>query len=188
MTRACDVCQEFQRKHQREPLIPSDTPPRAWHTIGTDLFYFDEDEYLLIADYYSKFQFVRKIPRGYSNSKMVVDLTKQIFSEHGIPEIVRSDNGPHFQGHYKSFSEEYGFEHVTSSPHYPRSNGFIESQVKIVKKTFQKAKKSNTDPNIALLCLRSTPIDGQLPSPAELLFGRQVRDDLPRQRQMLLGT
>ena len=122
---------------------------------------------------------MRKIPRGHSNSKTVVDLTKQIFSKHGILEIVRSDNGPHFQGYYKTFSEDYGFEHVTSSPHYPRSNGFIESQVKIVK-TLQKAKKSNIDPNIALLCLRSTPIDGQLSSPAELLFGRQVQDNLPK--------
>ena len=93
ITRACDVCQEFQRKQPREPLIPSDIPLRPWHTIATDLFYY-KDEYLLIADYFSKFRFVRKIPRGHSNSKTVVDLTKQIFSEHGIPEIVRSDNGP----------------------------------------------------------------------------------------------
>ena len=185
LTRACDVCQEFQRKQPREPLIPSDIPPRPWHTIATDLFYY-EDEYLLIADYFSKFQFVQKVPRGHSNSKTDLDLTKQISSEHGTPEIVTSDNGPHFQGHHKTFSEDYGFEHVTSSPHYPRSNGFIESQVKIVKKTLQKAKKSNIDPNIALLCLRSTPIDGQLPSPAELLFGRQVQDNLPRKVKLIL--
>ncbi|XP_028412146.1 uncharacterized protein K02A2.6-like [Dendronephthya gigantea] len=111
---------------------------------------------------------------------MIVELTKQIFSEHGIPAIVRSDNGPHFQGHYKTFAEDFGFEHITSSPHYPRSNGFIESQVKIVKKIFQKARKSKVDPHMALLCLRSTPIDSQLSSPAELLFGRQIQDNLPR--------
>ena len=179
MSRTRDVCQEFQRRQPRESLIPSDIPPRVWHAIGTDLVFFDENEYLLIADYYSKFQFVRKIPRGQSNSKMVVDLTKQIFSEHGIPEIVRSDNGPHFQGHYKAFSENYGFEYIMSSPHYQRGNGFIERQVKIMK-TLQKAKKSNINPNIALLCLRSTPIDSQLSSPAELLFGRQLQDNLPR--------
>ena len=180
MSRTCDVCREFQRKQPREPLIPSDIPPRAGHTFGTDLFYFDENEYLLIADYHSKFQFVRKIPRGHSNSKMVVDPTKQIFSEYGVPEIVRSDNGPHFHGHYKAFSENYEFEHITSSLHYPRGNGFIESLVKILKKTLQKAKKSNTVPNIPLLCLRSTPIDSQLPFPVKLLFGCQLQDNLPR--------
>ena len=93
LTKASDACQEFQRSQPGGPLIPSDIPPRTWHTITTDLFYYNEDEYLLIADYFSKFQFVRKIPRGYSNSNTVVDLMKQIFGEHGIPEIVRSDNG-----------------------------------------------------------------------------------------------
>ena len=70
----------------------------------------------------------------------VANLTKQILSEHGVPEIVRSDNGPHFQGHYHNLSEEFGLQHM-SSPHYPRSNGFIESQVKTVKKTLKKSKE-----------------------------------------------
>ena len=93
---------------------------------------------------------------------------------------MRSDNGPHFQGHYCQFAEEYGFSHVTSSPNYPHSNGFIESQVKSIKRALKKAKRSNSDPNIALLCLRATPIDNKLPSLAELLLGRQVQDNLPR--------
>ena len=72
---------------------------------------------------------------------------------------------------------------MTSSPNYPRSNGFIENQVKSVKRALKKAKRSNSDPNIALLCLRATPIDSKLPSPAELLLGRQVQDNLPRKIQ-----
>ena len=93
---------------------------------------------------------------------------------------MRSDNGPHFQGCYRQFAEEYGFSHVTSSPNYPRSNGFIESQVKSIKGALKKAKRSNSDPNIALLFLRATPVDSKLPSPAELPLGRQVQDNLPR--------
>ncbi len=109
--------------------------------VGTDLFYLDNSEYLLIADYYSKYQFVREVPKGQSSSKTIVDMTKQIFSEQGIPQIVRSDNGPHFEGHaYKEFAKQYGFRHITSSPHYARSNGFIESQVKTTKRTMTKAK------------------------------------------------
>ena len=180
LTKSCSICQELQPKQAREPLVQSEVPPRPWHTVGTDLFYLDGEEYLLVADYYTKYLFVRKIPKGHSTSKCVSELTKQIFSEHGIPRIVRSDNGPHFQGHYRQFAKEYGFTHMTSSPNYPRSNGFIESQVKSVKRVLKKAKRSNSDPNKALLCLRATPIDNKLPSPAELLFGRQVQDNLPR--------
>ncbi|KAK2547908.1 hypothetical protein P5673_031994 [Acropora cervicornis] len=104
----------------------------------------------------------------------------QTFSEHGIPQIVRSDNGPHFQGHYHRFSTEYRLKHITCSPNYPISNGFIESRVKIVKRVLKKAPRSNSDPNIALLCLRSTPIDNKLQFPAELLLRRQIQGDLPR--------
>ena len=103
MTKSCEVCQEFKPNQPREPLLQTEVPPRPWHTIGTDFFYLDEDEYLLIADYYTKYPFVRKIPKAQSTSKCVVDMTKQIFSEHGIPQLVRSDNGPHFQGHYHRF-------------------------------------------------------------------------------------
>ena len=56
----------------------------------------------------------------------------------------------------------------------------MESQVKIVKQTLKKAKKSRTDPNMALLCLIATPVDNKLALPAELLLGHQVKDNLPR--------
>ncbi|PFX31503.1 hypothetical protein AWC38_SpisGene3742 [Stylophora pistillata] len=77
--------------------------------------------------------------------------------------------------------QEYALTHVTSS--YPQSNGFIESQVKTVKKVLKKAKRSNLDLNITLLCLQATPVNSMLPSPAELLLGRQVQDNLPRMIQ-----
>ena len=81
---------------------------------------------------------------------------------------------------FKEFSNEYGFKHITSSPRYPQSNGFIENQVKIVKSALQKTKTTNADPDMALLCLRTTPIGSNLPSPAELLLGRKLQDNLPR--------
>ena len=108
--------------------------------------------------------------------------------EQGVPVILRSDNVPQFSSNgFRKFADEYGFRHVTFSPHYPRSNGFIESQVKIVKKSLAKAKKSGIDPALALLCLRTTPIDGKSKSPAELLFGRQLQDNLQRRRAKNAG-
>ena len=154
-------------------------PPRAWHTIGTDIFTLEGSDHLVVADYYSKYPFVRPIPRGQSNSQTVIRIMKQIFSEQGIPKVVRSDNGPNYNSQaFEAFARDYGFQHVTSSPHYPRSNGFIESQVKSVKTILLKAKTQ--DPDMSLLCLRATPIDHKLPSPAELLLGRPIQDNLPK--------
>ncbi|KAL9967831.1 hypothetical protein ACROYT_G026128 [Oculina patagonica] len=178
ITKSCITCQELQPSQQKEPLIPTEVPPRAWHTIGTDIFTLEGSDHLIVADYYSKYPFVRPIPRGQSNSQTVVKIMKQIFSEQGIPKVVRSDNGPHYNSQaFEAFARDFGFQHVTSSPHYPRSNGFIESQVKSVKTILLEAKTQ--EPDMGLLCLRATPIDHKLPSPAELLLGRPIQDNLP---------
>ena len=179
VTKSCSICQELQSKQAKEPLMPTEIPPRPWHTVGSDLFYLDGSEYLLVANYYSKFTFSGKIPPGKSTSKTVIELMKQIFSEHGIPHVIRSDNGPHYNCYsFTKFAQQYGFKHVTSSPHFPSSNEFIESQVKTTKKTLKKAKATNSNPYLTLMCLRSTPIDGKLPSPAELLLRRPIQDNL----------
>ena len=66
---------------------------------------------------------------------------------------VFSDNGPQYDSYaFRRFTAEWGFEHVTSSPRYPRSNGFVERIVGIVKPILQKARKSGMDPDMAMLC------------------------------------
>ena len=73
MTKSCSICHELQPKQAREALIQTEVPPRPWHTVGTDIFNLDGDEFLLIADYYTKYPFVRKIPKGHRTSKCVAD-------------------------------------------------------------------------------------------------------------------
>jgi transposase InsO family protein len=93
---------------------------------------------------------------------------------------VISDNGRHYDSQvYSEFARSWGFDHVTSSPHYPRSNGFIERSIQTVKRSMKKARASKQDLNLALLCLRATPIDHEIPSPAELLYTRKIKSNLP---------
>ena len=33
----------------------SDMPSHAWHTLGTDLFYWNKIDYLVVGDYFSKY-------------------------------------------------------------------------------------------------------------------------------------
>lgn len=73
----------------------------------------------------------------------------------------------------------WGVKHNTSSPRYPQSNGLVERMVRTVKTLVKKCKRSKQDIQIALLNLRVTPLDPNLPSPAEILFGRPVRTTLP---------
>ena len=90
-----------------------------------DLFTWKSTKYLLVIDYYSRYIEVAKLPTESSND--TINLLKLIFAQHGIPQEVRSDNGPQFSSSvFKKFSEEYSFVHVTNSPRYPASNGEAE--------------------------------------------------------------
>ena len=69
-----------------------------------------------------------------------------------------------------------------SSPHYPQSNGNAESAVKAMKRLVQKASPAghldNDIFNAALLEWRNSPNSDGL-SPAEVIFGRQLRELAP---------
>ena len=126
-----------------------------------------------LPDYYSKYPFVDKLPS--TEYTTINCCLKSLFAEQGVPVIIRSGNGPQFSiNGFRKWADEYWFRHVTSSPHYPRSNRFIKSQVKFVKKSLTKAQKSGLDPALALLSRRTMPIDEKSKSPAELLYGRQL--------------
>ena len=71
-------------------------------------------------------------------------------------------------------------DHVTSSPHYPQSNGFAEALVGITKKLMDKSLKEGKLWNFGLLQYRTTPISSTLPSPLEMLTGRKPHLNLPQ--------
>ena len=66
---------------------------------------------------------------------------KSIFSEYGWPDTLVSDNGPCYVAKtFTNLMKEYAVNHITSSPHYPQSNGLAEKFVQIVKISFTKQK------------------------------------------------
>ena len=86
-----------------------------------------------------------------------------------------ANNGPQYSTEsYAKFAQEYGFEHLTSSPRYPQSNGVVERAVRTVKGLLKKAE----DPYLALLSYRATPLEIGY-SPAELLMSRKLRTTVP---------
>jgi len=182
MIRKCTICQKYQAGNAKEPLIPHDVPKRPWHKLGIDLFYLRNENYLLLADYGSKFPIVKKLKT--TSSREVINRLKEIFSEHGIPETLISDNGPQFSAaEFKEFAQEYGFDHTTSSPLYPQSNGFIERCVQTVKNIMKKCHDSRSDINMALLCLRTTPVSHNIPAPCMVLNNRLYKTNIPTASQ-----
>jgi len=149
--------------------------------VGTDLFELKGKHYLLVVDYFSRYPEIIKITSTTSASTIVA--LKAIFSRHGIPEVVRSDNGPQYNSQeFTTFSESYGFKHITSSPLYPQSNGQAERTVQTVKKILRQSE----DIYSGLLVYRSTPLPWCKLSPAELSMGRKLQTQLPLTDQQLI--
>ena len=67
---------------------------------------------------------------------------KQVFSEYGWPETLICNNGPcHTAEAFTNMMQEYDVNHITSSPHYPQSNGLAEKYVQIVKNFYTRQKR-----------------------------------------------
>ena len=137
-------------------------------------------DYLICGDFYSKMVLIWCLPSGQSNTVKVISLLKEMFSEHGIPKVLCSDNSPQYvRAQFTEFCISWGITHETSSPYYLQSNGFAKACVKSMKHALQCTKYSGTDPQLALLVLWATCIDAKLPSPAELLYQCQIRTTIP---------
>ena len=61
---------------------------------ATDIFTLEGVDHLVVGNFYLNMIFVWGIPPGQSNTNKVVSLLKEMFAEHGIPEVLYSDNGP----------------------------------------------------------------------------------------------
>ena len=105
-------------------------------------------------------------------------MLKRSFATHGIPETVRTVNGPQLVSE-EFLACEWKFNHVTSSLYYAQSNGKAESAVKIAKSLLQKAKRDGRDIWFCLLEWRNVPTQGLDSSPCQRLMSRRTRSLLP---------
>ena len=90
-------------------------PPRPWHTVNIDFCGpFPGSAYLLVAiDAYSRFPEV-EIVSSTSAQSTILKL-KRIFATHGIPEVLKSDNGHCFIFHVSFFKKLSVAKHDESS-------------------------------------------------------------------------
>ena len=174
----CGIC-EASSKSSKSIGNVSDVPPHAWHTLGTDFFYWNKLDYLVIGDYFSKYLIMRRLPN--SSTHAVIKELGLVFTELGRPFVLRLDNGPCYSSReFHNFLNFYQMDHITSSPHHPQSNGFAEALVGIAKKLMEKSLKEQKPWNFGLLQYRTTPISSTLPSPLEMLTGRKPHSNLPQ--------
>ena len=81
-------------------------------------------------DYYSRHVEVQKL--NATTSACVITSLKDIFSHHGIPAVLVSDNGPQFDSkEMKKFGSTYNFQHKTSSLYALSQMVWLREQLKL---------------------------------------------------------
>ena len=115
LTTKCPTCMQFSKQQPKEELQPHSVPSFPWQKLGCDLF-------------------------GYHGAQYLFNHLKSIFAEHGIPESLVTDNGHQYcSKDFAAFCNQWRINHITSSPLYPKSNGFIERMVQTVKNLLKKS-------------------------------------------------
>ncbi|XP_037526322.1 uncharacterized protein K02A2.6-like [Rhipicephalus sanguineus] len=168
----CPTC-TMHRPVTSEQLLQTPLPERPWQVVGTDLFHHEGRNYIVAVDYYSRFFELEELSG--TQTKHVVQFLSNLFARYGIPDILRSDNGPQYSSlEFLQFTSSWGVRHVTSSPHYAQSNGEAERAVQTAKNIIRKS----TNVAEGLLAHRAAPgPEGY--SPAELLMGRELKTNVP---------
>ncbi|XP_065067526.1 uncharacterized protein K02A2.6-like [Rhopilema esculentum] len=181
---SCLACQTVSRSSPPEPIQPSAMPEEPWHTVHVDFYGpLPSNDYLLVViDRYSRYPEVEVI-RSTKASAVIPKLDK-IFATHGIPLILKSDNGPLFSSdEFARYLKALGITHNPVTPCWPQANGVVERFNQPLSKTLQTAVVEGRiwrqELNRFLLQYRTTPHTVTKVAPCELLFNRKVHGKLP---------
>ena len=145
LVNSCDACQKHKPQNTKEPLILHEEGTRPWQKVGMDFFEFHQRNYLVYVDYFSNFIEVEKLSNITTAS--TINVLKQQFVRHGIPQVLISDSGPQLTSkEFDEFVRKWNITHNMSSPGHHQSNGKAESAVKTIKRMMKKALETKTDP------------------------------------------
>ena len=181
----CSTCQTYRAQQQKEPMLSTEVPKLPWEIASSDLFDFEDEDYIVIADHFSGYLEVEKLDS--LSTASVISKLKNVFSTHGIPQLLYHDPGTQYTSHeFKDFGKKWGFKTIPYSATYSQANGMAEKHVQIAKNIIKKAKRDGHDLQLALLDYRNTPRDPILGSPAQRCMGRRTRTRLPTSNALLV--
>lgn len=183
--RNCLACQASIDKHDAAPLVMSELPDSPWLEVSVDFTGpMKSGEYIMVVlDEYSRFPEVEIIHS--LTTDVVTRHLETIFSRHGCPACVKSDNGAPFSGaQFKEWCQQFNIHHRKITPLWPAGNGECERFMRSIKKAMRTSVITTgnwrTQLQTFLRHYRATPHSSTNVSPAELLFGRKIRTELPK--------
>ena len=116
LAKKCQGCQKVQFEAPTVPLHPWEWPIKPWQRIHVDYAGpFMGHMFLIIVDAHSKWPEV--LLTGSTSSERTVELLREVFSRHGLPEHLHSDNGRQFTSEvFQNFMKANDIKHTFSAP------------------------------------------------------------------------
>ena len=181
----CKNCIEHAPSQPSAPPLPLPQPDYPFQFLTSDYFQEGGHHYLVIADRFSGWPTVQFCGRSTASAGKLIECLRQYFSMHGIPEEIATDGGSTYLAYEtQQFLANYGVKHKVSSVAYPHSNQRAELAVKSMKRlcrenTSRDGGLDNDKFLRAVMSYRNTPDRDTGRSPAQVIFGRNLKDFLP---------
>ncbi|XP_037505881.1 uncharacterized protein K02A2.6-like [Rhipicephalus sanguineus] len=178
--KSCATCQAQHRAAQPVQQTPWPFPQRPWSRLHIDFGGpFLGHTFLVIVDAFSKW--IEVFPVSSTSADATISALRMAFAQHGLPDIIVSDNGPAFtSAQYLDFLTRNGIRRMLVPPYHPASNGAAERAVQTVKNKLKKSRLGNFQTQLSrfLFHYRTTPHEVTGRPPCELLTGRAFKTPL----------
>ena len=168
-------------------MLPSQDikiPDYPFQVICMDFFTVQNKNFLVIVDKYSGWLSLFQLQKD--TSANVIKALREYFATFGVCETACSDGARVFTSEdIKAFCKNWGICQRISSAYHPTSNKRAELGVKSAKRLVRENLGPNGSINSdkmakALLAHRNTPDAESKTSPAMIVYGRPVRDHIPK--------
>ncbi|XP_013928944.1 PREDICTED: vomeronasal type-2 receptor 26-like [Thamnophis sirtalis] len=128
-------------------------------------------------------KWVELFPMCSTTSGTTIQILEAIFTTHGIPDVLVSDNGPQFTSDtFQQYLASLGIRHAQMAPYHPAGNGMAERAVRSAKETLARLSHLPWPARLQayLRAQHSTPCQASGRCPSEILMGRWLRTTLDR--------
>lgn len=184
--KTCEVCALTSRRTTPMPMQRSILPAAPWEELASDFcgpfVKFGGISILSIIDRYSRFMIAGPVKGTDVNS--AIKVFEEVFEIYGHPLIIKTDNGPPFNGDpWKARMQGKGITVTFSTPYDPQQNGAAEVYMKLVGKAmtapsvdgsnWQESLKETIRAHNSAVCKATGRV------PEEIMLGRRVRRNLP---------
>lgn len=132
----------------------------------------------ILVNSYSKW--IEVIPTKTATTAATIRILRNIFAQLGLPHILVRDNGTCFKSNeFESYMIDNGITHEVTVPYHPATNGQVERYIQTTKKTLCTMELESRELHFklsrSLFRYRKFLNVTTDTSPAELMFGRQIK-------------